>query len=348
VPQVVVAEVRGQALGLRPGRAHGALESPLLLAQTTGPGVSLDWTTAQGTSAFTTTAAAYLCSYALPSGLTHSFLARDLTELTSMTDVGSTVTGAGANYVGGNYKNCTFNGASAMGLRLLGTFTTTLNPMPGTYRALLRVVFAAGPPTMPQTFRFQMGVLGDGGTFYQLGDDVSVDLTGNAGADRGALIDLGLFQFPPGTDIGPVGLEPASSVGRPPNVQINAASPGSSPDLRFDELYLLPVDTTYGVASTAIFAPPVWGRVGPYNTVIYDGVNDAAVSRYDSTGSAPFAGVPAAMYAYRGTFVGGLPFVRPGWNNYLMWLFEDTVVTDTTVFTARYYPRYAYLRPATT
>lgn len=88
--------------------------------------------------------------------------------------------------------------------------------------------------------------------------------------------------------------------------------------------------------------------------VMYDGVNDS-VRLMDDTGSGAFSATP---YPTSSTvnlrWVGGLPMVAPGANNYVHFVLGSGtsggsfVPAATTTWSARYYPRYLHVRPAST
>lgn len=330
------------------GAIKGDLETPLLLAQTSGPGVSRAFWDPR-----TLGLVEYLSTYALSSG-THTFLARDLTELTSGTDTGATVSAAGANYVGGNYKQSTFATNTNLVVRLSGAFSTTLNLMPGSYRVVMRVVTpSTATGSGGYTAQFALGVKVDGSTTYDYLPTVLVPLGVDGGsADMGGLVDLGIMPVPMGSPPGPAGLAPAATQSRPLDIAIKATTFSSTKPLRFDEIYFLPVETNYGEASTALIQPTGWNASAPHNVLLFDGVNTQMRPLYDSTGTAPFAGVPVPAITQSLVtpiaYVGGLPTVRPGWNNYLQYIYEETTVGGTAAFTARYYPRYLHIRPAST
>lgn len=323
----------------------GDLETPLLVAQTTGPGV----TRAAGLNGGQ--GVAVLSSYFVTTG-THTLLARDLTELTSGTDVGAPVTGAGTNYIGGNYKACTFV-TTAMAVRFSGAFSTTFTPMPGTYRVFIRGVAPAGSGTAQAIMYHQLGVLADGASTYTYLPQVSNNVTYVNGSDQGNLLDLGVVQFPLGSPPGRVGLGPAVTASRATSISIKAGWPAGSLPFRYDEIYFLPIDTTYGTGNIAYVTEPSWNASVQHNVVAFDGINDQMRTLYDSSGTAPFAGIPTPAAPPGGIypnmqFIGGLPVVRPNVNNYLTWMYEETAVTGTSVLTMRYYPRYLYVRPAST
>lgn len=318
---------------------QGDRETPLLLAQTSGPGIS----------STVGIAVCYLSSYAVTGGFTHSFLARSLTELSSGTDTGATVAGAGANYIEGNYKACTFT-TKTLQNRLTGSFTTALTPVPGLYRLLMRLVAPSGNGSTATDYTFSLLVGGNasnnGGSYA-----VSVSVPFSNLADVPVLVDFGVVQFPPGAPTGRVGLSSPASTQPAPVFTLRASQDsgiGSLP-LRFDEFFLLPAETNYGTARMAIVSPPVYVTTAPWNVIAYDGQNDEMRVLDDASGTAPFSGNP--VMGTDMAFVGGLPVVRPGANNYLQFLYNaptQPAVTGTTAFAGRYYPRYVHPRPAAT
>jgi hypothetical protein len=321
------------------GTIQGDLETPLLLALT-----------ASSTSA----TPGYVSSYALRGGFTHSFLARNLTDLTSGTDVGARVTAAGANYIEGDYKSCSF-ATTAMNVRLSGTFASALSPMPGLYRALVKGVVpdpVTGTHTNTYTFQIQFG-----GTVSvaQLSDPVTVSVNAPSGSTKHVMVDLGLVQIPTLVDPGGIGLAPAASaVSVNVFTTINASAAnvsGSMQPFRFDELFLLPVDTVYGDASSTVQIP---ASSTTSDLIMYDGINDS-VRVMDDTGTGTFLATPfPTSSSINLRWVGGLPMVAPGANNYLQVVLGSGtsggafVPAATTTWSGRYYPRYLHVRPAST
>lgn len=314
------------------GTVKGDVETPLLLAQTSGPSIT-------SAEVLLGDDVIYCASYSLTGSQTFSFLSRDLAELTSGTDVGSAVTGAGSNFIGGNYKSCSF-GTTSMASRLTGAFSTALNPLPGVYRALIRFTIP-GSTSTPLSYTFKLGVR-TGSSQYTYTDEKTLSTTRTA-SERSVLLDLGLVQLPTGADYGGVGLGAAPTSGVAPNFDLQASCGGTVQAIRFDQIFFLPVRTNYGVARTSIRTPATFGD---FNVICYDGENDQIRTLYDASTTAPFSGVPTS--ALNLNWQGGLPTVLPGANNYLIWLFEDTTVGDTTSFRARYHPRYLFVRPAST
>lgn len=324
----------------------GDVETPLLLAQTSGPGL----TVSPSPGFEEDTQINRLVCYRVDDAYTSAFYARDLSELTSSTDVGSTVTGAGNNYIDGNYKACTFATTTTMATRLSGSFSTTLAPMPGVYRALIRVV---APPsgsggTITSVFTLELSPDPGAGTYVEVGS-VSRTFSYNPGYSTAMLLDFGLVQMPLRSKAGPVGLAAAPSTQQALQIRIRASQTTGAGGIRFDELFLIPAETTYGSATSAL---STWMGDGTKtsNVVLFDSVRSEVRALYDSSGSAPFNGIPIG---YRPGFhqlgyVGQLPTVKPDHNNYLIWLWNGLDTTETTAFTGRYYPRYLHVRPAST
>jgi hypothetical protein len=319
------------------GTIQGDLETPLLLAMT-------------ASSTFFTPG--YITSYAVRGGFTHTLLARNLTDLTSGTDVGARVTGAGANYIEGDYKACTF-ATTTMVPRLTGTFTSALSPMPGLYRALIKGVVpdpGAGSHVNAYTFKIQFGSTA-GVTQYS--DPVTVSVNSAAGSANHVMVDLGVQQIPTLVETTGIGLAAAASavsVNVVTTVQASASNTsGSMQPFRFDELFLLPVETTYGEARSTVGTPA--GFLS--DLVMYDGINDS-VRQMDDTGSGAFSSTPyPTNSSVNLRWVGGLPMVAPGANNYLHFVMGSgttgvAVPAATTTWSARYYPRYLHVRPAST
>jgi hypothetical protein len=316
------------------GTVKGDAPTPLLLASTGG-------TSPIGTA----DDPGYLASYSLSGGNTHSLLARDLTELTSGVDMGVTVAGAGTNYVDGNYKSCSF-ATTTMASRLAGAFSTALAPMPGLYRVLLRVVTPLTAGTHSADYSFKVGFSGSSTTYYT--DTVVKNMSTQSGADSGYLVDCGVTSIPAAARKGGIGFGSAAATSQAPSLDIQASATavsGTISPLRFDELILLPADTAYGDAETAIVATPSGGTT--VKPIIFDGFNDEVRYMSDPGGTTPFSAIPALPGSSGAvTWIGGLPTVRPGVNNYLQVVAPGTIVTRTTIWSARYYPLYIHPRPS--
>jgi hypothetical protein len=320
------------------GTVKGDVETPLLLACT-------------ATSDTQFGGGMYVNGYAVRGGFTHSLLARNLTQLTSGTDTGAPVTGAGTAYMDGDYKACTFATALAMVTRLSGTFSTALSPMPGEYRALLKVVISFGAAGNV-SYSFQGGFGNTASVNWLTEATGGYTVSAGGAATNHTVVDLGLVQFPVGVDTAGTGLgPPASAVSVNTYTEVKASAQlnsGTMPSLRFDELILLPVDTVYGGASTAIMTTNA--VVGSGIDLLLDGESDTMRVMQEVGGTGPFAATPYAMQpgSVNG-WIGGLPVVRPGTNNYVTVVggFADGP-TWTSTWSGRYYPRYLYVRPATT
>jgi hypothetical protein len=287
----------------------------------------------------------YVTSYSVR-GSTHALLARNLTELTSGTDVGAPVTGAGANYIDGDYKSCSF-ASGGLAVRLSGNFSTTLTPMPGLYRAILKgAVPSLGAGTAVNTFSFQLSL---GGDSTQFGPLTPLTMSSSVGTDRLGMVDLGLFQVPVGVEYGGIGpTAPATAVAANLFVEIDASVvnvSGATSAFRFDELILIPTETVYGFARVAILPllPPT------SDVLMFDGIADS-VRNMDDTGSGTFSATPVVQAAGNApTWQGGLPMVAPNSNNYLHVLLPGgNTPASTTTWAARYYPRYVQPRPSAT
>jgi len=322
----------------------GDVETPLLLAQTSGPGLSVTPQTFEDDAQISR-----LVCYRVDDAYTSAFYARDLSELTSGTDVGSTVTGAGNNYIDGNYKACTY-GTTTMASRLNGVFSTTLAPMPGVYRALIRVVAPAASAVSVSTV-FTLDIAPDPGSTSNYVEVGSVARTFNyaPGYATAMLLDFGLVQLPLRGRTGPVGLAASPSSQQPIRFRISSSQTAAGGGIRFDELFLIPAETSYG-SSTSALATWMGDGTKTANVVVYDGIRSEIRALYDASGSAPFNGIPIGHRPGINSFgyVGQLPAVRPDHNNYLIWLWNGVDTTETTAFTARYYPRYLHVRPAST
>lgn len=321
------------------GTVIGDLEAPLLLAST-------------GATDFDIANTLFFSSHAFRT-VTQTHLSRSLTELTSGTDVGATVAGAGANYFDANYKSCSFATTTAA-TRFSGNFTTALTPIPGEYRVFMRVLVAAGAVTS-FTMTTSLHIVGSsGGVSGDTVDDVVTSMSRQVGVDTPYLIDLGVYPIPNGGARYSPGVGPSPISTPAPYFNITASASAAIP-VRFDQLTLVPVRTNYTAAARSAFMHVPSVPIAAGNFVVYDADNDAITPVFDSTTTSPFTGLPTGPtgggFGNLAEFAGGLPTVVPGCTNYFTVLYQ--VESDPTfgvgnAFTARYYPRYLYVRPATT
>jgi hypothetical protein len=202
-----------------------------------------------------------------------------------------TVSGAGTNYIDGNYKSCSF-ATTTLTTRLTGAFSTALTPMPGLYRVLLRVVTPTTVGTNRADYTFKVTFSGSGSPYYT--DVVTKQIAASSANDLGYLVDLGVTQIHAGSSYGAVGLAAPASAGGAPSLVIQAGATvvvGAIPALRFDELFLVPIATTYGTAQTSVVVTPSGGSAAA--PLILDGVNDTFRQMSDVSAVAPFSSVPA-------------------------------------------------------
>jgi hypothetical protein len=318
------------------GTVKGDVSSPLLIA-----------TSGQG--ALDNAEMVVLGSHSLR-GVTQGLLARDLSELTAGTDVGVVVTGGIANrYIDGNYRSCSFT-TTAYATRLAGNFSTALTPLPGDYRVFVYVVVPSGGAT---TFTMSMDIAfaaSSGGASRALSERITFNLERQAGTDMGYLLDMGLAAIPFGSSTLVPGLGAAPTSTPNPYVLVGASA-SAAVAVRFDELFLLPAQpNNYAVATSLAYLALPESYTGG-NIVLIDGINESVNAAFDSSGTSPFTAVPTgpgAATASTGTYVGGLPQVVPGCNNYLTFMFVQATtgtIQLTTTFNIRYWPRYLHSRP---
>lgn len=161
------------------------------------------------------------------------------------------------------------------------------------------------------------------------------------------LVDLGLFNVGSAEPIQP-GRFGAEAPLLAPDLNIEAARSGAGTDtLDWDLILLLPADESWLSWFTK------FGEDTSYDALI-DGVTEA-VYVYENAAD-PFAGAADIFPTKFAQFSGGFPVLNPGATNRIFMLTSLDVATpgvttsksSTYTISAHYYPRYLYVRPATT
>lgn len=263
------------------------------------------------------------------SDMLHFIQAESMTVLTAPTTANpgggpdAAMSGTGTN----NYMRITFNGGGGTTgqLEWAPTLTTAQRKaMHGRYRAF--VVVRRGDNTTPGiTLSIQSGSV--------LNTAVSVPLTTSR-----QIIDLGLIDIGGAAPTIPGRYSVEAPIQDPDITITGTVSPAVvTKTLDIDYLMLVPADEQMLLFS---------GLAVPF---AIDGLNEAAYLL--GSASTPFAGTVQVM-SFSPFLSGGFPSVTPGQTTrfvFAVWA-GNYVVTkaDTTTLTLSYYPRYLYLRPAST
>lgn len=230
-----------------------------------------------------------------------------------------------ASGAGQNYSRCTF-GTATMQTRLeaIHPGSSTVDAR-GTYHVFGRFRKTNGAAAI--TVELHAGPGQVGGTALTISSTVLA-----AGTDW-QMVDMGLVQIPSGMDAqydGPSGVE-LSAAGI--LVQVAASRSGSG-SVDIDYLLFAPADDQLAIISFGA------GATGDSDYVV-DSANDAVYSlRSGAAGSSVDTVV-----------LGALPTLRPGVTNRLFLLRDargQAAVNLTSDLTITYWPRYLYIRPATT
>jgi hypothetical protein len=249
-------------------------------------------------------------------------------------------TGTGdAAMSGGNYYRYTSTGGGAQAANVLwnsGVLVMAGNPV-GDYRVFVRYRSTA-PAVGWQLWLTQY----DATSATVVGDRSTV-----VGGNTAGWLDLGIFRFPMGSQLVDTafGTTPASAGTRIKLDMALAAGSVAGDKLDLDVLMFIPCGLDQAASHCMGFASSPTTLSGSHSLVI-DGQNDS-VYLMNAAGTLGTSG--------HVSWIGGLPEVVPGCDNSLTWLRVVSGVgsaTDdiaaSTVLNWQYWPRYLYVRPATT
>lgn len=165
-------------------------------------------------------------------------------------------------------------------------------------------------------------------------------------ANQWGLVDLGLFQFPPGSSLKENGLS-GSVLARDAisTARLLAGRVSGSGTLDVDFIVAIPA---YGQLNFSACSD----AAGASSTTVWDGYADEMLI-FNGTGS-PWSS-PTFASGYQFARVGGMPMLTPNVTNRL-WYVNDLgniitnphVLTASTTLNVSYWPRYLYARPAAT
>jgi hypothetical protein len=229
---------------------------------------------------------------------------------------------------GSNYARCSF-GTIAMTTRLSTTFPAAASvDNRGTYRVMARIRRSvAGSDGVAMRLRW-------GGTSSSLitNDTVTTSQTTSLN-----YVDLGLVSIPPGEDPVTDGLSGTSLSASGIYVEVQAQRTAGTTNLDIDFLWFVPADDRLCTIR--------WGTASGADYCFAD-------ASLDKVYNATTAG--AVLNANMAQRTGGLPMISPGVTNRVWFLKQvrQGAATDAigVTFTAQYsyFPRYLYLRPAST
>lgn len=285
-------------------------------------------------------------SRGVPSDLVWFAQAEDAAVVTTGTDTSNpgggpdaAMSGTGTN----NFVRTTFGGFAAMAARVTWSLNLSVlgndgrkRAIRGTYRVFVVVRRSGAASTITARISYAAGPV------MTTGATVTIPAT----AER-QLVDLGLFSVGPADPWQPgrFGFEAPL---QPQPLEIHAARSGGADTLDWDLILLVPADESWLSWFT-----------GASEDAGYDALIDGEIEfayLYEN-GADPFAGAADIIYPTKSVqFAGGFPMLKPGATNRIFMLTSTSPTTpgvttakaDTYTITAHYYPRYLFIRPATT
>jgi hypothetical protein len=285
-------------------------------------------------------ASAWLVAQATPSTLTSPDVVRADTnsELGTVGTDTSFSTGLSNIYWSTNAASVTFATNANLVARLTGIAPTGFYG--GTYRLLAHLLEGTGG-TGSYTVRAGRGnSAGVISGSINTGETKTVAIDGAIGGPIDTFADLGLFRVPFGTD----SLTQASGFAVSESYwSFEASRTAGSGTLRIDGLLWVPaIMDDAALNSTALITPPASASTTTPKVMRVDA---------DAESVSLFVGTNVSDTVTPASVAGGLPFVAPGCTNSL-WLIPTagaaagTATTTTIAYSASYYPRYLFVRPA--
>jgi hypothetical protein len=242
------------------------------------------------------------------------------------------MSGAGSNYVRVSFATST---------NLVARVTTMSLPSAipiGDYRIFGRFRASAGT----SDFQVQVGSYAPAASGAFLSDTVElVSGTSTSIGTTATMIDLGVVRVGVGVPIDTtIGLDVAASLNTPALNLLVARTAGAA---TFDVDYLLAIPAQYTYAEGQMS--------GSYTSFVYDGINDAI---YGLTTSGPYTGTPKISTPNSPPstpqgFTGSLPKLYPNQTTRIHWMLRQAATKATTSSVSiSYWPKYLYVRPAST
>ncbi len=234
---------------------------------------------------------------------------------------------------GNNSVIVSFVGTTAMVTR----FTVPITPLPpiGEYRVFARVRSSNGALTYKiKAYMKSAGNLGPQAS------RVTIQDVGIPGPTSPAIVDLGVLSHPPLLSTPTYGYAGAIT---PAACSINiyaSCSGGSTPAMYFDYIHLVPTGSMLIVTAGSPTSALGW---------VLDGPND---DDYHISTTSPITGSPTLYGKMAGSFSsrqGGIPLLTENAVNRVHAIIgSNAAVTDTHSLSVSYWPKYLYLRPAST
>lgn len=227
---------------------------------------------------------------------------------------------------GSNYVRCTFATATAMTARLAWVSTSANVDNRGTYRVFVRVRKSVSGDTI--TMQVAMGA----STTFVVNDEVTLP----SGTQR-RWVDLGLVTQPTGPDPVTDGFSGSELEVLGQDVEIRAARSSGSGNLDIDAVLFVPADDRLCVIKWPAAIGATYLYIDPATSMLYGGADGEVHGEIPAelTGLAPMVSPDATNRIYMLADVGD---VTSGGDD----------ITKTLTVVPYYWPRYLYVRPATT
>lgn len=231
---------------------------------------------------------------------------------------------------GNNFTRTSFATNSTMVRRIyMDTFPVALT---ADVRGIYRVFAGVRRSSATGTVNVQLGY-----TSSTAGILVQNDAVATAESANRCHMDLGLISFPTGADPVTDGYSNAELVVKGRYIEVRAERTSGSSTLDFDYLLFLPADDCLAIID--------WGdALSTTDEFVIDGIHEMIYTQ--TTSDEVYGSKPSVL-------AGGFPMVSPNVQNRIFWLRRvgrgaTATKGETTVITVSYWPRYLFVRPATT
>lgn len=231
---------------------------------------------------------------------------------------------------GNNFTRTSFATNSNMVRRFhLDTFPVAVNAdVRGTYRVFAGVRRSSATGTI----NVRLGY-----TASTAGVLVQNDSVATAESANRCHMDLGLITFPTGLDPVTRGYSNVELSVKGRYIEVAAERASGSSNIDFDYLLFMPADDCLAMID--------WGdAISSTDEFVVDGVHELIYTQ--TTSDEVYGSKPSVLS-------GGFPMVSPGVTNRIFWIRRagrgaTATKTETTVISVSYWPRYLFVRPAST
>lgn len=249
-------------------------------------------------------------------------------QLEGLSNGADTTAQADATASAGNCKRCTFALNAAMITRVSGVMTAAgaSTDLRGTYRVFLRARHSVAADAISVRLTWGYGTL-------SVSNPAVPVTTSHTGWQY---YDLALMQMPSGPDPVTDGYSGVEVATAPLTVYVDAARISGTGNLDLDCLLFVPADDTLFMAKWPL-------DTADLEAFVIDGAREMAYGMKTSVPPAQIVTTSAIAIA------GGFLAVSPGVTNRIVMLPTVSVsdsISTAIAYTAEYYPRYLYVRPA--